>query len=136
MRESFEYALIRVVPRVERGECLNAGVILFSRPRRFLDARVALDVARLTALAPDLTQEQIRAIDRQLQLIPQICAGDPAAGPIAQLAQAERWHWLVSPASTVVQPSAIHTGMSDDPARDLDRLFTSMVRPLRGDLPG
>jgi hypothetical protein len=136
MRESFEYALIRVVPRVERGECLNAGVIVFSRPRRFLDARVALDEARLTALAPDLTREQLQAIDRQLQLIPLICAGNPTTGPIGRLAQAERWHWLVAPSSTVIQPSAIHTGMSDDPARELDRLFASMVHLPRGNLPG
>ncbi|HET8524211.1 MAG TPA: DUF3037 domain-containing protein [Thermomicrobiales bacterium] len=136
MRESFEYALIRVVPRVERGECLNAGVILFSRPKRFLEARVALNEARLMALAPDLTPDQIRGIDRQLQMIPRLCAGDPAAGPIALLAQAERWHWLVAPSSTVIQPSAIHTGMSDNPAHELDRLFASMVNLPEVKLPG
>jgi hypothetical protein len=97
---------------------------------------VALDEARLVALAPDLMPEQIRAIDRQLQLIPRICAGDPAAGPIARLAQSERWHWLVAPASTVVQSSAIHTGLSEDPARELERLFTSMVHLPRAESPG
>jgi hypothetical protein len=131
-RQSFEYALIRVVPRVERGERLNAGVVLFCRPRRFLAARVALDRARLLALAPDLAPDDIDAIARQLALIPRLAAGDIAAGPIAALPAHERWHWLVAPSSTVIQPSPVHTGLSDDPASELDELFTTMVLPPAG----
>lgn len=127
LRESFEYALIRVVPRVERGECLNAGVILFCRPRRYLAARVALDRARLRALAPDLTIDEIEAIARQLALIPRLAAGDKAAGLIARLPLHERWHWLVAPSSTVIQPSAVHTGLCADPDAELAELFATMV---------
>jgi hypothetical protein len=126
-RESFEYALVRVVPRVERGECLNAGVILFCRPKRYLKARVALDRARLAALAPDLVPEEIDAIDRQLALIPRVAAGDPTAGPIAILPQHERWHWLAAPASTIIQPSPIHTGLTANPDQELAALFETMV---------
>ena len=123
-REPFAYAVIRVVPRVERGECVNAGVVLFCRPRRFLDARLALDRRRLLALAPDL---DLAAVARQLDLIARVCAGDPAAGPLARLAQAERFGWAVAPASTVVQPSPVHAGLCADPAATLDRLFATMV---------
>ncbi|MGH2560701.1 MAG: DUF3037 domain-containing protein [Thermomicrobiales bacterium] len=129
LRQSFEYALIRVVPRVERGECLNAGVVLFCRPRRFLAARVSHDRARLLALAPDLAPDELDAIDRQLALIPRLAAGDAAGGQIARLPLHERWHWLVAPASTVIQPSPVHTGLCDDPAAELDDLFATMVLP-------
>ena len=129
-RSSYEYAVIRVVPRVERGEFVNAGVVLFCRTRRFLGARVELDRDRLAALAPDLDLD-VDAIQRRLDLILLVCAGDPAAGPIAQLPQAERFGWLVAPASTVVQPSPVHTGLCDDPAAALDDLFETMVRPPR-----
>ena len=125
--ESFEYAVVRIVPHVERGECLNAGVILFCRSRRFLRARVALDRRRLSALAPDLDPTTLEAIERQLDLISRISAGDPDAGPIARLPLPERWHWLVAPASTVVQPSPVHTGIATDPAAELDHLFATMV---------
>ena len=124
-RAPFAYAVIRVVPRVERGECVNVGVVLFCRPRRFLDARLELDRGRLLALAPDLDLE---AVARQLDLIARVCAGDPTAGPIAALPQAERFGWLVAPASTVVQPGPVHAGLCDDPAATLDHLFATMVR--------
>ena len=130
----FEYLVVRVVPRVERGECLNAGVILVSRARRFLDARVELDRDRLVAFAPYLDAETIDLIARQLALIPRICAGDPAAGPIAALGLGERWHWLASPSSTLLQPGAVHTGLCLDPAEELDGLFDEMVRvPVAGE---
>jgi hypothetical protein len=124
----FEYVVLRVVPRVERGECLNVGVILVCRARRFLDARVELDRRRLTSFAPYLDIETVDLISRQLALIPRICAGDPAAGPIAALGLGERWHWLAAPASTLLQPGSVHTGLCYDPAVELTRLFDEMVR--------
>jgi hypothetical protein len=124
----FEYVVIRVVPRVERGECLNVGVILVCRARRFLDARVELDRARLTAFAPYLDEETIELVDRQLRLIPRICAADPTAGPIAALGLGERWHWLAAPSSTLLQPGSVHTGLCLDPGEQLDCLFREMVR--------
>lgn len=124
-RQPFAYAPIRVVPRAERGECLNAGVILYCRARRFLAARTELDPARLLALAPDL---DLAAVGRQLDQIRLLCAGDPASGPIARLPQPERFGWLVAPASTVVQPGPIHAGLTADPAATLERLFATMVR--------
>jgi hypothetical protein len=123
-RSQFQYAIVRVVPRVERGESLNAGVILLCRPRRFLGARVALDEARLAALAPDVDPSTIRA---HLDAIGRIAAGDAAAGPIARLGIGERFHWLTAPSSTVIQPSEVHTGMCEDPAAELDHLFEQMV---------
>ena len=123
-RDVFQYAIVRVVPRVERGEQLNAGVILLCRTRRFLGARTALDERRLAALAPDLDPATVRP---HLEAIERIAAGDASAGPIARLDPAERFHWLVSPASTIIQPSEVHTGFSDDPAAELDHLFESLV---------
>lgn len=121
---AFQYAIVRVLPRVERGECLNVGVILLCRPRRYLDARIALDERRLAAFAPDLDPASIRP---HLDAIERIAAGDPAAGPIARLGQAERFHWLVAPASTVIQTSDVHSGLCDDPAVELDHLVAAMV---------
>ena len=123
-RSPFQYAIIRVVPRVERGECFNAGVVLLCRPRRFLAARVALDERRLAALAPDVAPAVVQP---SLDAVVRIAAGDPAAGPIARLSQAERFHWLVAPSSTIIQPSPAHTGLCDDPAWMLDHLFTTLV---------
>ena len=123
-REEFQYALWRVVPRVERGECFNAGVVLFCRRHRFLAARTQLDPERLRALAPGV---EPGAIDRHLETLGRIAAGDPDAGPIARMDQSERFHWLVAPSSTVVQPSPVHTGLSDDPAAELDHLFRTLV---------
>ena len=120
----FQYAVIRVVPRVERGESMNAGVVLLSRPRRFLAARVALNEERLRAIAPGADPATILP---HLRAIERIAAGDPDAGPIARLEMGERFHWLVAPSSTVIQPSEVHTGLCDDPAAELDHLFEQLV---------
>lgn len=124
-RDAFEYAIIRVVPRVERGEFVNVGVLLFCRSRRFLEARVELDTARLVALAPEIDLHEVR---EQLEHIAQICRGGPAAGPFAALPQHERFRWLTAPRSTIVQPSPVHCGMCADPQVVLDRLMVTMVR--------
>jgi hypothetical protein len=124
-RSPYQYAIIRVVPRVDRGEAINAGVVLLCRPRRFLGARMALDGRRLTALAPDCDAAGVRA---QLDALVAIADGDPAAGPMAARPKAERFHWLVAPSSTIVQPSAVHTGLTEDPAAELERLVESLVR--------
>jgi hypothetical protein len=125
MRNSFDYAVVRVVPRVERGEFLNAGVILYCRTLEFLGARIALDRARLAALDPDADIEEI---ERTLALIPRVCAGDPHSGPIGGLPQSERFHWLVSPRSTVTQTSPVHSGLcNDDPEASLAHLLQKMV---------
>ena len=123
-REPFQYAVMRVVPRVERGEFVNAGVVLFCRPLRFLGARTTLDEAAVAALAPCCDLDGVRA---RLEAAERIAAGDPAGGPIAALPPSERFHWLVAPSSTVVQPSPVHTGLTDDPAGELERLFASLV---------
>ncbi|HWT24652.1 MAG TPA: DUF3037 domain-containing protein [Solirubrobacteraceae bacterium] len=120
----FQYATVRVVPDVERGEFVNAGVIVFCRPRRFLAARIALDEARLRALAPELDVNTVRA---HLDGVARIAAGDPDAGPIAALPASERFHWLVAPASTIIQPSPVHTGLTQDPEAELDRLVRRLV---------
>jgi hypothetical protein len=120
----FQYALLRVVPRIERGEQLNAGVVLFARRRRFLEARVRLDPARLAALAPGCDPAPLA---RQLDAIARVAAGDPGAGPIAHLPQSERFAWIVAPSSTAIQPSAVHVGLSGDPAAELARLFAELV---------
>ena len=120
----FSYAVYRVVPRVERGERLNVGVVVFCRPLEYLAARTHLDVQRLTALWPELDSETVRP---HLRAIERIAAGDPAAGEIARLDSTARFHWLVSPSSTIIQPSAVHTGLCDDPASQLDRLFEALV---------
>ena len=123
-RNAFQYAIVRVLPRVERGESLNVGVVLLCRPMRFLGARIALDETRLVAFAPDLDPATIRP---HLEAIERIAAGDPTAGPIAGLGQAERFHWLVSPSSTIIQPSEVHAGLCDDPAAELDHLVATLV---------
>jgi hypothetical protein len=123
-RSQFQYAIVRVVPRVERGERFNAGVVLLCRPRRYLAARTRLDRARLGALAPGADPASVQA---HLDAIVRIAAGDPDAGPIAALGQPERFHWLVSPSSTIIQPSEIHTGLCLDPAAELADLFAALV---------
>ena len=120
----FQYAIVRVVPRVERGECVNAGVVLFCRPRRFLAARVALDATRVRALAPEADLEAVRG---HLDAFVRIAAGDPQAGPMAALPPSERFHWLVAPSSTVIQCSPVHTGLTDDPPGELERLVARLV---------
>jgi hypothetical protein len=121
----FQYAIVRVIPRVERGESLNAGVVLFCRPRRFLAAAVELDEARLRALDPDV---DLAAVRGHLDALCRIAAGDPSAGPIAALPPSERFHWIVAPASTMIQCSPVHTGLTDDPARELEHLLARLVR--------
>src|SRR4051812_147892 len=123
-RSPFQYAAIRVVPRVERGELVNAGVVLFCRPRRFLGARTQLDERLLAALAPQCDPAAIRP---HLQAVEAIAEGDPAGGPIARLPASERFHWLVAPSSTIVQPGPVHTGLTDDPEAELARLFSQLV---------
>jgi len=124
-RSPYLYAIIRVVPRVERGETLNAGVVLLCRSRRFLGARMALDEGRLAALAPDCDGGAVRP---HLDAIESIARGDADAGPMARLTIAERFHWLVAPSSTIIQPSAVHTGLTDDPAAELEHLVDALVR--------
>jgi hypothetical protein len=123
-RSQFQYAVVRVVPRVERGECLNAGVVMLCRPRRYLAAKVGLDEARLRAIAPDADPSTILP---HLEAIERIAAGDQSAGPLARLTAAERFHWLVAPSSTVIQPSEVHTGLCEDPAEELEHLFEQLV---------
>ena len=123
-RSAFSYAAIRVVPDIEREEFVNAGLILFCRPQRFLEARTALDERALAALRPGCDVEGIR---HQLRLVERIAAGDAEAGTIAGLEPSERFHWLTAPRSTVVQPGPIHTGVTDDPAATFEHLFGLLV---------
>lgn len=123
-REDFQYAIFRVVPRVERGEALNVGVVLFSRRLSFLAARTELDEAALAALAPQCDAAEVRP---HLEALERIAAGEPAGGPIATLEPSERFHWLTAPSSTIVQASPVHTGLTADPARELDDLFAKLV---------
>jgi len=122
---AFDYAVVRVVPRVERGEFVNAGVIVFSRTARFLEARIALDAARLTALAPSI---DVDVVQSYLAAIPRICAGGDDAGPIGLLSQSERFHWLVAPRSTIIQTSPVHSGVHHDLAAALAGLHGKLVR--------
>ncbi|HBY63263.1 MAG TPA: DUF3037 domain-containing protein [Solibacterales bacterium] len=123
-RASFDYAVLRVVPRVEREEFVNAGVVLFCAERNFLGVRVHLDAARLGALDPSadagLARERLFAFER-------IAAGDPEAGPIACLSRRERFHWMVSPRSTMIQVSAVHAGLCEAPEQALEDLFRRLV---------
>ena len=119
MTASFDYTVIRVVPRVERQEFINAGVVVFCLEKRYLAARMHLDEQRLKALWPEVDADVVRA---HVEAIPLICAGDASAGPIAQLSQRERFHWLSSPRSTMIQPSPVHTGICDETGGVLERL--------------
>ena len=121
----YSYAIVRLVPRVERGECLNAGVVLFARTRRFLVARVEPDFARLHTLAPDVDDGLILA---HLRAFVAIAAGVPEGGPIAALPPSERFHWLTAPRSTLIQTSPVHVGYCADPAATLEDLLTAYVR--------
>jgi hypothetical protein len=125
----YDYAIIRVVPRAERGEFLNAGVILACQDASFLDARVELDEARLLALAPDA---DIATIALHLAAIPAICAGGKRAGPLATLSRRERFDWLTAPRSALIQTSPVHTGRCTDPAGALEALMRKMVRTTAG----
>jgi hypothetical protein len=121
---SYDYALIRLVPSVERGECLNIGVILFCRTLDFLGARIYLNEARSLAMHPNL---DLAAVQQQLDTIKLICQGGPEAGPLGKLSQSERFHWLVSPRSTIIQISPTHEGVGDNPEAALEHLFKTMV---------
>ena len=123
-RDSYDYAIIRVVPRVERDEFINVGVILFCRARNFLGALAHVDEPRLLALAPDLDLEQVH---KQLQFILFVCAGNAEAGSIARMSRSERFHWLVAPHSTLIQSSPVHCGLCDDPEVALRHLLQTMV---------
>ena len=129
---SFDYAIVRVVPHVEREEFINVGVILFCRTLRFLGARIELDAERLAVLS---THIDVATVQAYLDLIPRICAGGPQAGPLGQLGRAERFHWLVSPRSTTIQVSPVHSGLCTDPQAALDDLFEKMVCTRRTTLP-
>ena len=123
-RRAFDYVIVQVVPRVDRDERLNAGVILFSPTAGYLGCRIALDEARLRALGPDV---DLTALGRQLDAIRAVVAGEATAGPIAALPPSERFHWLSAPRSTIVQPSPPHAGLCDDPAAALEHLFQTAV---------
>lgn len=122
--DPFQYAVLRLVPRIERDEFVNVGVIVFCRTRGFLRARVALDPRRVEALAPGFDLETVR---EHLEARVRVAAGDPDAGPIAALPQSERFHWLVAPSSTVIQTSPVHSGLCEEPDALLDRLFGQLV---------
>ena len=124
----FDYSVVRVVPRVERGEFVNAGVIVSCPGKNYLKARVELDAERLAALDPDFDRE---TVERHLNAIPLICEGGPQAGPIGLLPQRARFHWLVAPRSTIIQTSPVHTGFCEDGDRVLEHLFDRMVRTPR-----
>lgn len=123
-RSAFSYAVIRVVPDIEREEFVNAGLILFCRPLRWLAARTALDEAALRGLRADC---DVAGIREQLRLVERIAGGEDGAGPVAALDQSQRFHWLTTPRSTVVQPGPIHAGVTDDPAATFEHLFARLV---------
>ena len=126
--DPFEYALLRVVPRVERNEAVNVGVVVFCRTRGYLGARIELgdrQLAALQALEPELDLETVRA---HLDATRRILAGEPDAGPIAEMAPPERFRWVTAPASTMIQPSDVHGGVTESPERSLDDLFDRLVR--------
>ncbi|MGF7233473.1 MAG: DUF3037 domain-containing protein [Frankia sp.] len=126
MADIFEYAVVRAVPRVERGECLNVGVILWCQAFGFLGARTLVTPARLTVLDPAVDLDAIRA---HLDALARICEGGGGAGPAGALTPGERFRWLTSPRSTVVQMSPVHSGFTDDPVAELDRLTDLLVNP-------
>ena len=122
---TYDYAIVRIVPRVERGEQINVGVILSCVDDEFLEARIELDEVRLRAIDPAIDLEALR---ETLAVIPAVCAGGAAAGPIGELPPRGRFRWLVSPRSTMVQMSPVHTGRTRDPKAALERLIETMVR--------
>jgi hypothetical protein len=126
-RAPFQYTILRVVPRIERGECINVGVVLFCRQRQFLAARIELDEPRLAAFAPALDPAAVRP---HLDAIASVVAGAPEGGALARLPPSERFGWVAAQSSTVIQPSEVHTGLTDDPTRTLEHLFSVLV-PVR-----
>ena len=121
----YDYAIVRVVPHVERGEFVNAGVVLFARTARFLEVRIELDEARLLAVAPEVDLDEVRS---HLAAFEAVASGAADGGPIAELDQSRRFHWLTSPRSTVIQTSPVHVGRCDEPATALEDLMNSLVR--------
>ena len=124
MDSPFSYAVYRLVPRVERGERINVGVVVFCRPLQYLEARTALDESRAACLWPDLDAEMVRS---HLAAIERIARGEDDAGPIAALETTARFHWLVAPSSTIIQPSRVHTGICGEPGEQLEKLFRELV---------
>lgn len=123
-RSSFSYAVVRVVPDIEREEFLNSGLVLFSRPHRYLAARTELDTEALAGLRPGCDVEGIRA---QLSFIEELAAGRVTSSPFAAMTQSERFHWLTTPRSTLVQPGPLHVGTTDDPAATFEHVYGIMV---------
>ncbi|GAA5054673.1 hypothetical protein HNP84_003012 [Thermocatellispora tengchongensis] len=124
MKAVYEYALIRVVPRIERGELINAGVIVYCQPRDYLCAKAELDEARLLALDPGA---DVTAVRQALAVYERAC-GDDTPGPLARESRGGRFRWLTAPRSTVVQAGPVHAGLTDDPAAELEHLFARLVR--------
>ncbi len=122
--EPFAYAILRVVPRADRGEAINVAVVLFCRTAEFLDMRWTLPGDRLAALDPAL---DAGALGAQLQALEAIARGEPGGGSVARQPASERFHWLVAPASTIIVPSEVHTGITEDPQRTLAELFEKLV---------
>lgn len=125
-RHAFEYAVVRIVPRIEREEFVNAGVVLFSRAAGFLGCHIGLDEQRLRALG-GASAVDVAVVAAHLQGMRDVCAGKESGGPIARLPAPERFHWLVAPRSTVIQVSPVHAGVSDDPAGTLMELYQALV---------
>jgi hypothetical protein len=123
-RRPFEYAVLRAVPRADRGEYVNVGVMLYCQEDDFLAALVHVDADRLRALDPAI---DVVAVQAALDAVEAACAGDPVAGPAAQGPPGERFRWLAAPRSTVVQPGPVHSGLTADPARELEHLLTCLV---------
>ena len=132
-RSAFQYTILRVVPRVERGERMNVGVVVHCPERKYLGVCVELDEKRLAALAPGLDPATVRA---GLDAVVAVVERDPAGGQLTELSDSERFGWVAAPSSTMIQPSHVHTGLSDDPEATLEHLCESLVRPGRATGPG
>lgn len=124
-RDVFEYALVRVVPRIERGEMVNAGVLVYCRAQSYVGARVHLDEARLRCLDPDVDVDGVRAALRGYEWV---CSGGDVAGQAGEDDAGRRFRWLTAPRSTIVQPGPIHTGLTADADKEADRLLALLVR--------
>ena len=123
-RDAFQYTILRVVPRIDRGECMNVGVVVFCPQRRYLAARIELDEERLRAFAPDLDPDVVRP---HLDAIGLVVRGDPDGGALARLSASERFGWVAANSSTTIQPSEVHTGLCRDPTKTLEKLFSELV---------
>lgn len=123
-RDAFQYTILRVVPRIDRGECMNVGVVLFCPQRKYLGARIEVDEHRLRALAPGLDPAEL---EPHLHAIASVIGGNRAAGALAELSPSERFGWAAAQSSTMIQPSDVHTGLTEDPERTLDHLFRELV---------